>query len=63
MVKALIFSPLIGFVAAALLLLAAKALLRNPALFKAPEGETAAVLDSWIAGVDLYRRQLRARLE
>jgi len=38
-VKALVLSPLIGFVAAALLLLAAKALLRNPALFKAPEGK------------------------
>ncbi len=38
-VKALVFSPLLGFVAAGLLLLAAKALLRNPALYKAPEGE------------------------
>jgi PiT family inorganic phosphate transporter len=38
-VKALIFSPLLGFVAAALLLLAAKAVLRNPALYKAPEGD------------------------
>jgi PiT family inorganic phosphate transporter len=38
-VKALVFSPLLGFAAAALLLLAAKALLRNPALYKAPEGD------------------------
>ena len=38
-VKALVFSPLIGFVAAGLLLLAAKALLRNPALYQAPEGD------------------------
>jgi PiT family inorganic phosphate transporter len=38
-IKALVFSPLIGFIAAALLLLAAKAMLRNPALFKAPEGK------------------------
>jgi PiT family inorganic phosphate transporter len=37
-VKALIFSPLIGFVLAALLLLLAKRVLRNPALYKAPEG-------------------------
>jgi PiT family inorganic phosphate transporter len=37
-VKALVLSPLIGFVVAALLLLAAKAVLRNPALYKAPEG-------------------------
>src|SRR5215470_8750899 len=38
-VKALVMSPLIGFVVAALLLLLAKAVLRNPALFKAPEGK------------------------
>jgi PiT family inorganic phosphate transporter len=38
-VKALIFSPLIGFVLAALLLLLAKAVLRNATLFKAPEGD------------------------
>src|SRR5262249_49272890 len=38
-VKALVLSPLIGFTLAALLLLAAKALLRNPALFRAPEGK------------------------
>jgi PiT family inorganic phosphate transporter len=37
-VKALVISPLTGFIVAALLLLAAKAVLRNPALFKAPEG-------------------------
>src|SRR5262244_520452 len=37
-VKALVLSPLIGFIVAALLLLAAKAVLRNPALFTAPEG-------------------------
>ncbi len=38
-VKALVLSPLIGFCVAAVLLLLAKALLRNPALFKAPEGK------------------------
>ena len=38
-VKALIFSPLIGFVAAALLLMLAKAVLRNPALYQAPQGD------------------------
>src|ERR1700743_2531801 len=37
-VKALVLSPLIGFALAALLLLLAKKLLKNPALFKAPEG-------------------------
>jgi PiT family inorganic phosphate transporter len=37
-VKALVISPLTGFIVAALLLLAAKKVLRNPALFKAPEG-------------------------
>jgi PiT family inorganic phosphate transporter len=35
---ALMVSPLVGFTLAALLLLAAKALIRNPALYRAPEG-------------------------
>ena len=48
-VKALVFSPLIGFAAAALLLLGAKALLRNPALFKAPEGKAPPPM--WIRGL------------
>jgi inorganic phosphate transporter, PiT family len=48
-VKALIFSPLIGFAAAALLLLAAKALLRNPALYQAPEGNKPPPI--WIRGL------------
>ena len=48
-VKALIFSPLLGFAAAALLLLAARALLRNPALYRAPEGEAPPPL--WIRGL------------
>jgi len=38
--KSLLFSPLIGFVIAAALLLLAKALIRIPALYKAPEGAT-----------------------
>jgi PiT family inorganic phosphate transporter len=38
-VKALVISPLTGFIVAALLLLAAKSVLKNPALFKAPEGK------------------------
>ena len=48
-VKALVFSPIIGFVFAALLLLVAKAVLRNPALFKAPEGK--APPPPWIRGL------------
>jgi len=36
---ALLVSPLLGFVVAGLLLLAAKALLRDPALYRAPEGK------------------------
>jgi PiT family inorganic phosphate transporter len=39
-VKALVFSPLIGFIAAGLLLLLMRALLKSPQLFKAPEGDT-----------------------
>ena len=42
-------SPLIGFIGAALLLLAAKALLRNPALFTAPEGNKPP--PGWIRGL------------
>jgi inorganic phosphate transporter, PiT family len=38
-VKALVFSPLIGFVVAGLLLLLAKAVLRKPALYQAPTGK------------------------
>ena len=37
--KALLFSPIIGFVAAALLLLALKALVRNRTLYEAPRGD------------------------
>jgi PiT family inorganic phosphate transporter len=48
-VKALIFSPLLGFCAAALLLLAAKVLIRNPALYRAPEGN--APPPWWIRGL------------
>jgi PiT family inorganic phosphate transporter len=39
-VKALIFSPVIGFVVAGLLLLLAKALLRRPELYQSPTGKT-----------------------
>ncbi|MGO9594578.1 MAG: inorganic phosphate transporter [Steroidobacteraceae bacterium] len=38
-VKALVFSPVIGFVVAGLLLLLAKALLRRPELYRAPTGK------------------------
>src|ERR1700733_10758695 len=48
-VKALILSPIIGFVAAALLLLLAKTLLKKPALFTAPEGNKPP--PSWIRGL------------
>jgi len=48
-VKALVLSPLLGFAAAALLLLAAKAVLRNPALYQAPEGNQPPPL--WIRGL------------
>jgi PiT family inorganic phosphate transporter len=36
---ALLVSPVVGFIAAAMLLLLAKALIRNPALYRAPEGK------------------------
>src|SRR5476649_1080526 len=51
-VKALFFSPLIGFVFAGGLLLLAKTLLRNPALFKAPQGK--APPPGWIRGLLVF---------
>jgi PiT family inorganic phosphate transporter len=37
---ALLVSPIVGFIGAALLLLLAKMIIRNPALYKSPEGKT-----------------------
>src|SRR5471032_2150147 len=51
-VKALFFSPLIGFVFAGGLLLLAKTLLRNPALFKAPDNK--APPPGWIRGLLIF---------
>jgi PiT family inorganic phosphate transporter len=50
--KSLLFSPLIGFVVAALLLLIAKALIRVPSLYKAPEGNTPPPW--WIRGLLIF---------
>jgi PiT family inorganic phosphate transporter len=47
--KSLIVSPLVGFFASALLLLLCKALVRIPALYKAPEGKAPPPL--WIRGL------------
>jgi PiT family inorganic phosphate transporter len=46
---ALVTSPLIGFVATALLLLLVKVLIRNPALYRAPEGNAPPPL--WIRSI------------
>jgi PiT family inorganic phosphate transporter len=48
-VKALIFSPIIGFVLAGLLLLLAKAVLRRPELYQAPTGKAPPPI--WIRGL------------
>lgn len=45
----LVISPLIGFAAAALLLITLKILVKNPQLYKSPEGEKAPPL--WIRGI------------
>src|SRR4029078_807429 len=45
----LIISPIVGFVCAALLLLSAKALIKNPDLYKAPEGKAPPPI--WIRGL------------
>ncbi len=61
---ALLLSPLFGFCVAAILLLVLKFVVRNPALYAAPEGNQPPPL--WIRGIliaHLHRRQLRARLE
>ena len=46
---ALVISPLIGFVASALILLIAKAVIRNPKLYEAPEGDMPP--EWWIRGL------------
>ncbi|SJZ32744.1 inorganic phosphate transporter, PiT family [Enhydrobacter aerosaccus] len=46
---ALLVSPVVGFVCAALLLLLAKALIRNPALYRSPEGKNPPPW--WIRGI------------
>ncbi|TSA30226.1 MAG: anion permease [Verrucomicrobiaceae bacterium] len=45
----LLISPVVGFCVAALLLLLCKVLVKNPALYKAPEGKTPPPL--WIRGI------------
>jgi PiT family inorganic phosphate transporter len=47
--EALLLSPLVGFVGAAVLLLLLKLIIRNPALYAAPEGNKAPPL--WIRGL------------
>jgi PiT family inorganic phosphate transporter len=47
--KALLFSPAVGFILSAVLLLLGKALIRIPALYKAPEGATPPPV--WIRGL------------
>jgi inorganic phosphate transporter, PiT family len=49
---ALLVSPVVGFVCAALLLLLAKALIKTPALYAAPKGKDAPPL--WIRGILLF---------
>src|SRR3954454_135314 len=59
----LLLSPLFGFAAAALLFLALKFVVRNPALYQAPKGNEPPPW--WIRGLLIltYRRQLRAWFE
>jgi PiT family inorganic phosphate transporter len=50
--KTLLISPIVGFVCSALLLLVMKALIRNPSLYKAPEG--AKTPPWWIRGLLIF---------
>ena len=50
--KALLFSPIVGFVASALLLLAMKALIRRPELYRAPETDKPPTW--WIRGLLIF---------
>ncbi|SDR60512.1 inorganic phosphate transporter, PiT family [Rhizobiales bacterium GAS113] len=50
--KTLLISPIVGFVCSAILLLVLKALVRNPALYKAPEG--AKPPPWWIRGLLIF---------
>jgi PiT family inorganic phosphate transporter len=50
--KALLFSPIVGFVAAALLLLAMKVLIRKPELYTAPESNKPPAW--WIRGLLIF---------
>ena len=51
-VMALLISPVVGFVCAGLLLLLAKALIRNPALYESPKPDTAPPL--WIRALLIF---------
>jgi PiT family inorganic phosphate transporter len=50
--KALLFSPLVGFVASALLLLAMKAVIRQPELYRSPETDKPPAW--WIRGLLIF---------
>ena len=50
--QALLFSPLIGFIGAALLLIAMKVLIRNKALYEAPKGKTPPPW--WVRGLLIF---------
>ena len=62
--KVLLISPIVGFGAAALLFLLAKATIKYPALYEAPKGSTP---PPWpiraLAGAHLHRRQLLPRFQ
>ena len=63
-VKALVFSPIIGFVAAGLLLLAGQGVAAPARAVPRSGGQgTPAVVDPRAAGFDLYRRELCPRVE
>ncbi len=50
--KALLFSPIVGFIASALLLLVMKALIRKPELYRAPESDRPPA--GWVRGLLVF---------
>jgi PiT family inorganic phosphate transporter len=61
--KALLFSPVVGFILSALLLLVLKVLVRAPQPYREPKANAAAILDSRSADPHMHRRVVGTRFQ